>query len=420
MPLRFPRLAASGAVALAAGPRVVRAAIALLATALLLSGCVSETIKSTKVPSLQPPAATVPEGQLLDVSVAIFDPGLDVADEDDRIYPEVRRAEARYIPQTLAGVLQNSGAWGAVRVVPDEDRITDLMVTGTILHSDGETLKLHIVAEDSRDYVWLDKEYEGGASRYAYDSGTRTQYDPFQAVYHAIANDLVRRFDELTPMARREIRTVSELLFAQSFSEEAFKGYLDRTRKGKRLVVRLPAEGDPMLQRVRKLRERDHVFVDTLQSHYDGFSNEMYGPYQEWRKLSYQEVIAYKELKRESMQQLIAGGAAIVAGIAAASSGGDRSTRAAGNVAIIGGGYLLKAGLESRAEAQIHVEALEEVGQSLEAEITPSVIELEDRTVMISGSVEDQYAQWREVLADIYRSEIGELEALEPDADIQQ
>jgi hypothetical protein len=120
------------------------------------------------------------------------------------------------------------------------------------------------------------------------------------------------------------------------------------------------------------------------------------------------------------MQQLIAGGAAIVAGIAAAGSGGDRATRTAGNVAIIGGGYLLKAGLESRAEAQIHVEALEEVGQSLEAEITPSVIELEDRTVMISGSVEDQYAQWREVLADIYRSEIGELEALEPDADARQ
>ncbi len=79
-------------------------------------------------------------------------------------------------------------------------------------------------------------------------------------------------------------------------------------------------------------------------------------------------------------------------------------------MAVIGGGYLLKSGLEKRNEAQIHVQALEELGMSLEAEITPQVIELEDRTVTLSGNVEDQYAQWRELLADIYRAEIGALE----------
>jgi len=38
------------------------------------------------------------------------------------------------------------------------------------------------------------------------------------------------------------------------------------------------------------------------------------------------------------------------------------------------------------------------------------VIELEDRTVMLSGNVEEQYEQWRELLADIYRAEVGMLE----------
>ncbi|MEM6300279.1 MAG: hypothetical protein AAF749_00955 [Pseudomonadota bacterium] len=394
-------------------PRWLFGGLLLLQFALV--GCVSHTVKSTSVPTLDAPAEAMPEQELFDVGVAIFDPGLDLVDEDERVYPEVRRAEARFVPQLLAEVLQNSGAWGAVRVVPDEERITDLMITGTILHSDGENLVLQVTAIDSRDTVWLDKKYSGNASRYAYDNKTRVAYDPFQAVYHQIANDLLARNSLLTSKDRLEIRTVSELLFAQSFSEEAFEGYLATNRGGERLVVRLPAEDDPMLNRVRRLRERDHVFVDTLQEYYDGFSEEMYGPYQEWRKLSYQEVIAYQELKRESRRQLIAGGAAILAGIAAATSG-DGSTRAAGNVAVIGGGYLLKAGLENRAEAQIHVEALDEIGQSLEAEITPSVIELEDRTVMISGSVEDQYAQWREVLAEIYRNEVGELELLDPEA----
>jgi hypothetical protein len=58
----------------------------------------------------------------------------------------------------------------------------------------------------------------------------------------------------------------------------------------------------------------------------------------------------------------------------------------------------------------MHVESLEELGLSMGAEITPQVIELQDRTVTLSGTVEDQYAQWRELLAEIYRNEIGELE----------
>jgi hypothetical protein len=66
--------------------------------------------------------------------------------------------------------------------------------------------------------------------------------------------------------------------------------------------------------------------------------------------------------------------------------------------------------MEKRNEAEMYAEALEELGLSLEAEITPQVIELEDRTVVLSGNVEDQYAQWRELLAELYRAEIGELE----------
>ena len=97
-------------------------------------------------------------------------------------------------------------------------------------------------------------------------------------------------------------------------------------------------------------------------------------------------------------------------------SSSDGNARAASNVAIIGGGYLLKSGLEKRNEAQIHVQALEELGMSLEAEITPQVIELEDRSVTLSGNVEDQYAQWRSLLADIYATEIGSLESPENSA----
>ena len=164
-----------------------------------------------------------------------------------------------------------------------------------------------------------------------------------------------------------------------------------------------------MLEWVRTIRDRDHVFIDTMQEYYVSFNEQMIGPYQEWRNLSYEEAIALKELKADARRRLIAGGIGVIAGIYGATSN-SRIGRIAGSTSILGGGYLLKSGLEIRNEAEMHAEALEELGQSLEAEITPQVIELQDRTVLLSGNVEDQYAQWRDLLAEIYRTEIGDLE----------
>ena len=390
--------------------------LAALLLAVVLSACVDQSIKSTSVPSVNAASAQVSEELLLDVSIVVFDPGLDDYDEDQQVYPEVRKAEARYMPGLLSQAIQDSGAWGAVRVVPSNEQFTDLMVQGKILYSDGEELQLQINATDSRGYVWLDKKYTGNSSHYAYKVTTRSTYDPFQAVYNTIANDLLQSLEELRPKDRENVRLITELLFARSFSQDAFDGYLAQDRKGRYMVMRLPAENDPMLERVQAIRERDRVFVDTLQEYYVNFDAQMTDPYQEWRRLSYEESMALQELKAESTRRLVAGTVAILAGIAGASSGDSAMTRTAGQVAIVGGGFLLKSGLEKRSEAQIHVEALEELGMSLEAEIAPQVIELEDRTVMLSGNVEDQYSQWREVLADIYRTEIGELELPENSA----
>ena len=74
----------------------------------------------------------------------------------------------------------------------------------------------------------------------------------------------------------------------------------------------------------------------------------MYGPYQEWRKASYEETVALRELETEAQREMIAGGAAILAGVLAQTSG-SRTTRSAGAVGVVGGGALLKSGLEKRA-----------------------------------------------------------------------
>ena len=378
----------------------------------VLTGCVSETVKSTSVPVLDAPTTLAPEAELLDVGVVILDPGISAIEDEEQVYPEVRRAEATFMATELAEVLTEQGGWGAVRVVPDDRQFSDLLVRGTILRSDGEALELKILVSDARGTQWLDKRYQGITSRYAYEQGTRVKQDPFLAVYRLIANDMLAIFNQIPSEERITIRQVAEMRFARDFANGAFGDYLEEDESGHISLRRLPAEDDPMLNRIRGLRQRHYVFVDTLQGHYTGFAEDMYTPYQEWRKASYEETVALRELQAESQREMIAGGAAIIAGVLAQTSG-SRATRSAGAVGVIGGGALLKSGLEKRAESNIHSLALEELGQSLDAEITPRVIELEDRTVRLTGSVEDQYDQWRELLADIYAAELA---ALEPPA----
>ena len=400
------------------------------ACALLLGlmGCVTETIKTTAVPTLETYQVTLPSEEVLDIAVVVFDPGIADIDPEAGIYPEIRRAEATFMARELSLVLDDQGVWGASRVVPSQDHITDILVTGTIEQSDGEVLALAIKAVDAQGRVWLDNRYLGSTSRYAYQQTQRVKKDPFLAVYRDIANDLISKFKSLSRSDRLAIRDVSKLKFARSFAPEAFEGYLveSTAEKGANAAltraIRLPAESDPMMVRIGTIQQRNHVFVDTLQGHYDNFSGSMAGPYNEWRRLSYEETVALRELKSEAQNQLIVGGISLLAGIAAATSD-DRNVRTAGAVGMYAGGGLIKSGLERRAEANIHSLALEELGQSLEADITPQVIDLEDRTVQLSGTIDDQYSQWREILSDIYAAEMAELPTtlpVDPPADLNQ
>jgi hypothetical protein len=366
--------------------------LGFLCLALAVTGCVNQTVKSTSIPSVNTMDEALPEGQLMDVGIVIFDPGLDGDEDEEFTYPEVRRAEARYMPYLLLEAIQSSAAWGAVRVVPNENQAMDLLVSATILKSHGEELQLQVNAQDASGRVWLDKEYENRASKYSYTRTTRGGIDPFQTVYNQIANDLLEALQQLTPEERARVRLINELRFARSMSPDAFDGHLSEDGKGHYKIERLPAEDDPMLLRVRKIRERDYLFIDTLQEYYASFNGQMSAPYQEWRKLSYEEAIALQELRAESTRRLIAGAAMVIAGVAAAGSG-DSNARAASNIAILGGGSIFKSGMDARTEAEIHVQALEELGLSLESEIAPQIIELDDRTITLTGSVEDQYQQ---------------------------
>ena len=386
--------------------------------ALLTAGLVATPAFSFPPLELTRADKEIPEELLLDVGIRIFDPGLpekdESAKEDKAIFPDVRKSEARFIPFHLKGVLESTGQWGAVRVVPDAAGTADVLVTGEILKSTGLILTLNIRVVDARGRDWRDTNYKEQAESLAYADETLEPIDPYENLYNLIANDLLKSRDKLKEKEIREIREIARLSFAIDLAPEVFGDYLSTSKKGKVKIARLPAEGDPMMARIDMIRERDHMFIDTLNEYYADFYLRMDDPYDDWRGISFDEQVRLRKIRHEARMQKILGGLLLVG--AAAAPGGSSGARAARGAAAVSGAVVLQNGIETGKEAKIHVEALKELAASFDAEMDPLLVEVEGRILRLSGSAEAQYVEWRRLLSRIFAIEIG---AADPDLTAQ-
>ncbi|NIP98814.1 MAG: hypothetical protein GWO24_37605, partial [Akkermansiaceae bacterium] len=94
---------------------------------------------TSTVQPIKTPSEPIPAEALLDVGIPPLDDGLYLTDEDDTVFPEVRYAESIYFSNQLAKTMEKSGGWGAIRVIPNTEVVTDIYITGVIHQSDGET-----------------------------------------------------------------------------------------------------------------------------------------------------------------------------------------------------------------------------------------------------------------------------------------
>lgn len=348
-----------------------------------------------------------PEQSLIDVGVVSFGTSLDVGSESDTVLPAVRNAEGIYFANQLAKTIEQSGAWGAVRTVANEDVIVDLQLTAIIEQSDGQTLDLQVKVVDTAGNVWLEQEYAQVVGKYAYDRRLKRTRDPFQNIYNKIANDLLAKRRELSHADAQKLRAVSDIRFAQRFSPQAFSEYTDENKDGSIVLQRLPAENDALYQRTQQIRERDYLYIDTMQDFYDQFSQNMHRPYQDWRRESYNVVVQIDHYNSTGTRRILAGVAAVIAGAYVGNTAGSRSSQNIGIGTASAGGMLIKSGLNEKNKKVAFIERLAEMGSSLETELEPRVIELDDRTVTLNGTVEGQYAQWQDLLARMYAAERG-------------
>ena len=400
------------------------ARIALLGVLLsmALGGCVvSETRPQPKVHPIQA-TTEIPENELLDVGVRIFDPGIPAEVENDAelqakkgIYPDVRRAEARYMAMMLRNTLETSAQWGAVRVIPANAEFVDVIVNGRIVRSSGKELALEVTVKDSTGRTWFEnKKYESEADigSYLSDAALKAR-DPFQNVYSTIANDMLQFRKTLTADDLRQARVVTELRFAQDLAPSAYSGYVTQTAEGRYQVARLPAEGDPLYERVERIRARDGDLIDTVSDYYGTFSDAVKEPYGDWRRYSFDEIVKEEKLKNQARTRMLMGAAAVLGSILVSSqcSGGNydcqRIEDAVRTAATVGGIAGIVSGLKKGADAKIHTAAIRELATSFNADVATQVVEVEGRTLKLTGSAEDQYREWRELLKQMYLEETG-------------
>ena len=378
----------------------------LLLAALVTSGCATLTTRRSDSEVALQATRELSEEELLDVGIQVFDPGVSVeaGDVPEGVYPDIRRAEARFMAYQLKDTLERTGHWGSVHVVPDDSVIVELLVTARIEESNGAEARLEARAVDATGRTWLDRAYATRTTDVAFRDDADKNTDPYQSLFNMIANDLVRERSDLDPEELAGIRTVSELRFAVDLAPDAFEDYLESNGRDRFELRRLPAEGDPTLQRVEQLRDREQLFLDTLDERNAGFRYEMLVPYWEWRKSSRMETLAFEKLRGEALKRALAGIGLMAGSIACALYTETPELCAVTGVA---GVELVRTGFDKHEESKIHAIALEELGGSFESEVAPIVVEMEGHTVRLTGTARAQYAEWRRLLREFYLRETG-------------
>ncbi len=375
---------------------------------MLFTGCAAYMAQKVGPTTIMKAQEEILEEQLLDVGIFVFESDKITEEQakEEHTSQQIRKAEHHFMPYHLKNTLQQSSYWGAVRVLPGETESIDVLVEGKILESNGAQLILQIHVTDATRKIWFSKKYKSEATLAFYSENRVGEKDVYQDLYNTISNDLAAYLMKLPPEEIENIRTVSKLKFARDFAPAVYDGYLTNDKNNLITVNRLPADKDTIMTRLLKIREREYMYVDTLNEFYEEYYTEMWSSYENWRKLNYEEIKAIEKIERSALNQKLIG-MLLVAGAIALSAGDVENTGALQAGMVLIGGQVIISGFNVTKEAEIHSAAIKELSESFGSEMQPVVMEFEGKQYELTGSAEEQFKRWRELLRQIYIKETG-------------
>ena len=362
---------------------------------------------------------SVEEALLLDVGIVEFDAQIPEGNRPEKsgIYDDIRLAEAKYMPYHLKTTMQGAGYWGAVRVIPSEDAFTDVIVRGAIERSDGEYIEIELSVSDASGLHWFTRSYETQTGLTSYSKRRDRRRDPYQKVFNDFANDLQQYVAAMPPQQLQRVRQISELRFFRDMSSVSYSGHLASDEDGILSVVRLPAENDPSVMRMRQIRERDRLVVDTLNEHYANFYYGIAIPYRNWRKNSRAETVKFRQEKRSAKIQALVGVVVLAGSTQINTNTSSRNTnninRALQYQGITRGMNSVFGAMRRNRDAGLHLDAIAELSESFGNEAAPMVVNVEGQERRLTGTAEAQFESWRQLLREIYEAETGFSQAVE-------
>jgi hypothetical protein len=320
--------------------------------------------------SLPLPIASADESRdplRLNISIAMFDPGIPAdrsTHRDMQVFPRVRKIEALYLPFALRETIVETGAWGAVRVVPQTDIAAELLLTGTIVSSDGESLQLHVRCVDASGRVWVDRIFSGALQRGLYDE---------------IANSLHEARVVLDEKALGDVVELSLLRYAQQLAPAAFDNYLREEDDGTFSINRLPAGNDPMVMRIERIRGVEYIFTDAIDAKFRELSADIEAVYALWR--DYRRKFA----KYQADDAL--------------------RVQNATNDAARGSFESISSHYENYKWDRQAAQEQEKWARGFENEMGPTITAIENRVAELEGWVGDRYDEWRRILSELFELE---------------
>lgn len=354
---------------------------------LLFTGCATFSGQRVGPTVMMVAVEPYPAEELLNIGIEVFEEGeTDTKSlEKQNTSSQIRKSEVLFMAYHLKSTLEQTGYWGDIRVIPEGALGLDVTIDTTFVSSNGEELSLDVKAIDSRGGIWIDRIYRDKLSQEDYEEIQIGIKGPFQNIYNAIANDLASMRRRMDALQVKQLRRTTELLFAADVVPEAYGEYVRQGEDGTAEILRLPAEDDPLWQKVHQIAVRNEMFFEALNASYDPYYRTLWKPYSDWRKYNMVERISIREARADSIKQAATGILMIAAAILLEMEEVD-NTSTLRDVLVLGGAQVIINGVNISKRADLHRETLKELADSFSTEATTVRVELEGENDRAEGN----------------------------------
>ena len=237
---------------------------------------------------------------------------------------------------------------------------------------------LHRVYADQSDF----EDYPE-SSRFTLDNtfDATNFVDPFQDIYRQIANDLVEVRSGLGEQALAELNLVTDMLYARDLSPDTFAHTLAEGEDGLLGVNSLPALDDPMLARVTDMKYRHHLFIDTVDEYYQTLYDDIQPAYVLWRRYSIDQLSELDAAKQQASRNDYGRSSSFLS---------------------------LSQRYDRYKWSKIFEREFNDLAVGFNNELAPAILELNSQVHGLSGTMEQQYREWRGILRRLFELEIAD------------